>query len=1487
MLHAARDDARLAGLADALAFFAPEIEVLRFPAWDCLPYDRVSPNAEIASQRTATLSQLAAHKAPSTGRIVVATVNALVQRVPPREAFAGASFAAKAGETVHLDALTAFLARNGYGRADTVREPGEFALRGGIVDIFPPGAEEPVRLDLFGDELERVRAFDPVSQLTTRDVGAFALGPVGEVFLDEESIHRFRVGYRELFGAASDDPLYSGISEGRRQIGMEHWLPLFHARLETLFDYLPDAVVTLDHQADAARDARLEAVEDYFDARKTFLETRGAGLEGQPVYRPLPPRMLYLDAAEWDRTLRSRAIAILNPFALPHEAGRRIVDLGARRMEPFTARAGAASALEAVRDYFAREARPGRRRVVAAYSAGSRDRLGHLLAEHGVTGLSPVESWQAAEMLPDDAIALVVLGIEHGFAAPGLVVVGEQDILGERIARAPRRRRRAEEILADAADLGPGDLVVHVEHGIGRYEGLETISVTGAPHDCFRLTYDGGDRLFVPVENIEVLSRYGSAEAGAALDKLGGHAWQARKSRLKRRLRDMADALIKVAAERALHAAPVIAAPPGTYDEFCARFPYSETDDQLQAIDDTLGDLATGKPMDRLICGDVGFGKTEVALRAAFATVLAGGQVAVVVPTTLLARQHEETFARRFDAFGIRIGQLSRLVAAKDAAETKAGMSDGSVHIVIGTHALLSKDIKFRNLTLLIVDEEQHFGVKHKERLKALRADVHVLTLTATPIPRTLQLALSGVREMSVIATPPVDRLAVRTFVLPYDPVVVREAILRERFRGGQIFYVCPRIEDLDGIAANLRELVPEASVAMAHGRLGSKALEDVMNAFYAGEKDILLSTQIVEFGLDIPSVNTMIVHRADMFGLAQLYQLRGRIGRSKLRAYCYLTLPPKRALTETAERRLHVLQTLDTLGAGFTLASHDLDIRGAGNLLGEEQSGHIREVGIELYQHMLEEAVAMAKGAKAEAEDWTPQINLGIPVLIPETYVTDLGVRLGLYRRLAAVEDRAEIESFAAELIDRFGPVPGEVENLLQIVALKLLCRQAGVERLDTGPKGAVLGFRDNRFANLAGLVAFIQRDKGQATLRPDHRLVFRRDWRDDKNSSFRRRPHDGESRCDRARDGARRGAITPSPNRLERFLVHQFEDLVEYLGQLRARDGIAPVDDEAGHAGDAERARLLVGGDDGIRVGAGVQVFERRRARHAGLGGDVGQHPHFADVAPVEEIGTIERLDHGALAVPLVGEMDQPVRLQRVGRAFDAVEAEVDVLAGADLGDRREQAGGALAPAEPTRHVRRPVGTVRRHIRIDEVRAPGDLDVALRPTRERALEPALADEAPGTGGVGDDVDAHRSSEVAAEEAAHHQERFARHLRVVLGRALELRGRVGEGMDCVGEHHHLVIDLGLLHLVLEGVTRLLRHDRVVRAVQHQDLLRYLIGAGIGRGQVAVERDDRLDRAGAAGAGKVEQRRGAEAETHRAHLVRVDRAGFVAELDQQ
>src|SRR2546427_7725948 len=604
--------------------------------------------------------------------------------------------------------------------------------------------------------------------------------------------------------------------------------------------------------------------------------------------------------------------------------------------------------------------------------------------------------------------------------------------------------RKLDNFISEVTSLASGDLVVHVEHGIGRFIGLQTLEVSGAPHDCLELHYAAETKLFLPVENIELLSRYGSDHANVELDRLGGSGWQARKAKLKNRIREIAGELIKIAAERMLHEAPKMPVQPHVYDEFCARFPYEETEDQLGAIQATLKDLETGRPMDRLICGDVGFGKTEVALRAAFAVALDGKQVAVVVPTTLLARQHTKTFAERFRGFPVHIAQASRLVSSSELARVKKKLVEGGLDIVIGTHALLGKTIKFRDLGLVIVDEEQHFGVAHKEKLKQLRAEIHVITLTATPIPRTLQLALSGVRDLSIIASPPVDRLAVRTFVSPFDPVIVREALLRERYRGGQAFYVCPRIEDLAGAQHLLDKHVPERKVAVAHGQVPSTVLEDIMSAFSDGKFDVLLSTTIIESGLDIPTANTLIVHRADRFGLSQLYQLRGRVGRSKLRAYSLFTLPAAGKITPQAEKRLKVLQSLDTLGAGFSLASHDMDIRGAGNLLGEEQSGHIHEVGFELYQSMLEEAVAALKGGDlGETQDqWSPQISLGTSVLIPEAYVGDLHVRLGLYRRLSTLDKRPDIDAFAAELVDRFGELPQEVRHLLDVVEIKGLAR-------------------------------------------------------------------------------------------------------------------------------------------------------------------------------------------------------------------------------------------------------------------------------------------------------------------------------------------------------------------------------------------------------------------------------------------------------------
>ena len=1096
LLHVARDDSRMARLAEALAFFAPEIEVLRFPAWDCLPYDRVSPNPELVSERIATLARLADPPAPgqpARPRIVLTTVNALVQRVPPREVFAGASLALRSGGTADQDAVIRFLEANGYGRAGTVMEHGEYAARGGILDIFPAGEPAPVRLDLFGDTIESIRRFDPSTQRSNDKVAELVLRPVSEVPLDPASVTRFREGWREAFGpGAASDPLYQSVSEGRRHPGVEHWAPLFHAGMETLFDYLADPSVTLDHQAEAVLSARLEMIADHYAARRT------PPRDGEVPYRPLPPGTLYLDQDGWDAMLAAGSSAVFSPYGAPEGAAG--LDAGGRPGAVFT-KAGSGvgeNVFAQLREQAATWTKAGRRGVIAAWTRGSRERIAHLLRENGVKA-EQADTWRAAGKLPSGVAAVVTLGVERGFTSDTLALVGEQDLLGERISRPPRRRKRADQFIAEATEIAEGDLVVHQDYGIGRYSGLETLRVGPAPHDCLRLLYDGGEKLYLPVENIELLSRFGSETAGASLDKLGGAGWQTRKARMKQRIKDIAGELIRTAALRRSSDAASLAPAEGTWDEFCARFPFAETEDQARAIADVLEDMAAGRPMDRLVCGDVGFGKTEVALRAAFVAAMSGAQVAVVVPTTLLARQHHRTFTARFAGLPVKVGQLSRMVTAKDAAATRAGLRDGSVNIVVGTHALLAKGVEFADLELLIVDEEQHFGVSHKEKLKALKAGVHVLTLTATPIPRTLQLALTGVREMSLIATPPVDRLAVRTFITPFDGVVLREAIQRERFRGGQVFCVVPRIEDMARMAERLREIVPEARTVEAHGRLAPTELERVMTEFGDGKHDILLSTNIVESGLDMPAVNTLIIHRADMFGLGQLYQLRGRVGRGKQRGYAYLTWPPNHRLSAASDKRLKVMQTLDNLGAGFTLASHDLDIRGAGNLLGDEQSGHIREVGIELYQQMLEDAVAEMRAERgrvsAEDREWTPSIQLGLPVLIPETYVRDLPVRLGLYRRIGALATDAETEALAAELVDRFGSLPEEVGNLLQVVTLKRLCRAAGVEKLEAGPKGMVIGFRGNAFRNPGGLVTWLGTRKGTIRLRQDHKLAIVRD--------------------------------------------------------------------------------------------------------------------------------------------------------------------------------------------------------------------------------------------------------------------------------------------------------------------------------------------------------------------------------------------------------
>ena len=1093
----ATDDNEMRAIASTAPYFAPEIQVVQFPAWDCLPYDRASPSLRVMSERLAALHTL--QQKAARPRLFLTTVNAATQRVLTRFRVRQLVARLAPGERISLDKLATLLAGNGYVRTDTVHDAGEFAIRGGLVDLYPSGAEQALRLDFFGDEIESVRTFDPADQRTTGRIDGFTLLPASEALLDEDTIKRFRTRYRERFGAtATGDPLYQAISDGRRLAGMEHWLPLFEERLETLFDHLPaDAVIVRDANAVSAAEARFEGIADY-QANRVRAQSSDPG-----SYRPLGQDQLYLLADEWAAKVEEGPAHLVTAFHEPESA--RVLDFGVDGPRDFTPeRTAQANVYEAVAEHVEKLRKDGRKPILASYSAGARERLMGLLVDHGLKGAVLAETWQEALGKADTSksfgVSLIVLPLDHGFTAPGIAVLTEQDMLGDRLVRRKKRKKSTDAFLAELATLSPGDLVVHVDHGIGRYEGLTQIPVQKAPHDCVALTYAGGDKLYVPVENLEVLSRYGSSEEGASLDRLGGEGWQRRKAAMKERIREIAGELIKTAAKRALRPGQVAEPDTGGYPAFLDRFPYEETEDQDRAIDDVLGDLSSGKPMDRLVVGDVGFGKTEVALRAAFVAAMAGMQVAVICPTTLLARQHYTNFSARFEGFPINIGRISRLVSAPEIKKVKEGLADGQIDVVIGTHALLAKGLDFKRLGLVIVDEEQRFGVTHKERLKALKADVHVLTLTATPIPRTLQMAMSGLRELSVIQTPPVDRLAVRTYVMPWDPVVLREALLREHYRGGQSYFVTPRIADLPEIEEFLRTEVPEVRYVVAHGQMAASEVEERMSAFYDKKFEVLISTTIVESGLDIPSANTMIVNRADKFGLAQLYQLRGRVGRAKTRAYAYLTTPPERMMTEAADKRLKVLSDLDSLGAGFQLASHDLDIRGAGNLLGDEQSGHIKEVGYELYQAMLEEAILEAKSGRPADDgdlkpgDFSPQITVDAPIMLPEEFIPDLDLRMGLYRRLNDVEDRRGIEAFAAELIDRFGKLPEATENLLVLMEAKLNAKTACIAKLDVGPKGALISFAKDHFPNVDGLMAYVGRLEGTAKLRPDMKLVVNR---------------------------------------------------------------------------------------------------------------------------------------------------------------------------------------------------------------------------------------------------------------------------------------------------------------------------------------------------------------------------------------------------------
>jgi transcription-repair coupling factor (superfamily II helicase) len=1075
----ARDDARAASVKQAVQFFAPDITLLDFPSWDCLPYDRISPSRNIAARRAGTLHTLC-HLPSDAPAILITTIAALCQKVPPRSVMSKAGLHLSVGDNVMREQLDAYFSMNGYTRASTVIEQGDYAVRGGLIDVYPPGFSDPLRLDFFGDELESIRSFSAQTQRSLDKHTQINLAPVSEVFITEDSIAHFRRKYIEAFGGGlSDDPIYAAVSQGIRYQGIEHWMPLLYADIEDLFNYVPSgALWAFDPQTSESLIEREKLILDYFEAREKHQEKISP-------YRALAPEKLYMASKVFQAKLQGLTTRQHEIFT--QVQSDTTMNMGGKAAKNFTKerQTEGVNIFEEAAQYLQTLSHKGQKVLLASWTQGSSERMGSVFADHNLV-IGEITVANEIERLSKGDIKRVVLPVENGFSFGDISVLSEQDILGDRLVRRGRARK-GKNFIAEISALNENDLVIHIDHGLGRYKGLKTISVGTAPHDCLEIEYGAGSTLYLPVENLELLSRYGSGSDNPSLDRLGSTAWQSRKAKAKKRLRDMAGALIKVAAARALKRTEPVEVPENAYAEFCARFPYAETEDQLAAIEDVVNDLTSGRPMDRLICGDVGFGKTEVALRAAFLVAMSGKQVAIVAPTTILSRQHFATFTKRFEGLPVKIRQLSRLVPAKQAKSNKEELANGQCDIIIGTHALLAKNISFSDLGLLVVDEEQRFGVGHKERLKSLRTNVNVLTLTATPIPRTLQMSLSGIRDLSLIATPPVDRLAVRTYITPYDPVILREALLRERYRGGQSFFVVPRIADLRRCEEFLRQSVPEVSYVIAHGQMAPGNLEDVMSAFDARKYDVLLSTSIVESGIDIATANTMVIYRADRFGLAQLYQMRGRVGRSKNRAYAYLTTPDEQAMTAGALQRLKILQSLDTLGAGFSLASHDLDMRGGGNPLGEEQSGHIKDLGVELYQHMLEEAVAELRDDHTlNTRSWSPQVNVGVPVLIPEDYVEDLNVRMSLYRRMSEIKSGEEEDGFAAELVDRFGTMPTEVKNLLKVLAIKRLAKQAHVEKIDAGPKGAVYTFRHQDIEDPAAIMAALQKHPNWR-LRPD----------------------------------------------------------------------------------------------------------------------------------------------------------------------------------------------------------------------------------------------------------------------------------------------------------------------------------------------------------------------------------------------------------------
>jgi transcription-repair coupling factor (superfamily II helicase) len=1062
-----RDTQRAHALEDELRLFAGDLPVLHFPDWETLPYDIFSPHPEIVSQRIATLYSL-----PSTRRgVLVVPVATLMQRIAPHSHVTGSGLVLKKGQKLDLSTEQRRLEAAGYRNVPQVAEPGDFAVRGALIDIYPMGAGEPYRIELFDDEVESIRSFDPETQRSQQPVEKVELLPAREFPLTEQAAKDFRGKLRERFPIdVRRCPLYQDMKEGVTPGGIEYYLPLFFEQTATLFDYLGDGAVFL------LGEGTLESAEQFWQQTGERYDQRAHDIE-RPV---LPPAELYLPPEQLREQLNRRLRVEVVASGHEHAA-----DVGTQPAPELPLNRKGEEPGTSLRHFLA--SYPGRV-LIAADSAGRREALIETLA---AAGLKPdsIDGWPRF-LAADGAgpkFAIAIAGLEQGFAlkSPAITVLTERELYGERVRTERKRRRGAardpDAIIRDLTELTIGAPIVHVDHGVGRYQGLVSMELGGTEGEFLTIEYAKGDKLYVPVAQLGLVSRYtGTAPELAPLHSLGGDAWERARRKAAEKVRDVAAELLAIYAQREARGGQSLPIDRQLVEEFGATFPFEETPDQAQAIDAVLGDLAAPRAMDRVICGDVGFGKTEVALRAAFAAATAGKQVAVLVPTTLLAQQHFRNFADRFADWPVRVDVLSRFKSSKEVNEALKRLADGQIDVIVGTHKLLQPDIRFKDLGLVIVDEEQRFGVRQKEQLKKLRAEVDLLTMTATPIPRTLNMAMSGLRDLSLIATPPAHRMAVRTFVNAWDPATVREAFQRELARGGQVYFLHNEVESIERTARELQELIPEARIGIAHGQMAERELEQVMADFHRQRFNVLVCTTIIETGIDIPTANTIIIDRADRFGLAQLHQLRGRVGRSHHRAYAYLIVPDRKAMTADAEKRLEALASLEELGAGFTLATHDLEIRGAGELLGDEQSGQIQEIGFGLYTELLERAVRALKSGKVPDFDLSSEheteVELHLPALIPDDYLPDVHTRLTLYKRIASARHDEALRDLQVEMIDRFGLLPEPTKTLFAIAGLKLMATPLGIRKLDFGPNGGRITFRDKPEVDPMAIIRLIQ---------------------------------------------------------------------------------------------------------------------------------------------------------------------------------------------------------------------------------------------------------------------------------------------------------------------------------------------------------------------------------------------------------------------------